>query len=182
MLLRAWTGVADPIEDICPFAFAAPLAPLVAARLENATVDLDAVVDHVRRLAARHDALVVEGAGGLVVPVGDGWTIGELAARLALPAVVVARAGLGTVNHSILTVLAARRLGIEVLGVVLNGDDEGADENARMIERFGDVDVLGRVPRLPDGPTRESLRGAGAGVDVARVAAALRREELTIRP
>ena len=131
MLLRAAAEVEDAPDEICPFAFEAPLAPLVAARLEGRSLELDAVAAAVESLAARHDVLLVEGAGGLLVPVGESWTIADLAVRLSLPLVVVARAGLGTVNHTLLTVEAARRRGLQVAGVVLNGRRRGADRERR---------------------------------------------------
>jgi dethiobiotin synthetase len=152
MLLRAAASVGDAPEEICPFSFEAPLAPLVAARLEGRALELDAVVSAVEGVAARHDIVLVEGAGGLLVPVGEDWTIADLAARLGLPLVVVARAGLGTVNHTLLTVSEARRRDLAVAGVVLNGRrpaiDRSADTNPALIEQFGGVPVLGVVPWL----------------------------------
>jgi dethiobiotin synthetase len=96
----------------------------------------------------------------LIVPVGESWTIADLAVWLGLPLVVVARAGLGTVNHTLLTLEAARTRGLEVKAVVLNGrapdTDASADTNPALIERLGRVDVLS-VPRL----------AAGSGPDLA---------------
>src|SRR5204863_9530096 len=108
----------------------------------------DEVAGRVRELAARHEVTLVEGAGGLLVPVGPGWTIADLAAALGLPLVVVARPGLGTVNHTLLTLEAARAAGLEVAAVVLNGDDLLAASNAELIEEFADVLVV----RKPWGP------------------------------
>lgn len=182
MLLLGWTGVRDAPGEVCPHSFPEPVAPLVAARLAGEELDCDEVCERVRVLAARHDALVVEGAGGLYVPVGEQWTVGELAAKLAYPALVVARPGLGTVNHTLLTVVAARRLGIDVLGVVLNGDDPLAADNAAMIERFGDVPVLGRTPLLDRPPTRDALRSLAAALRLDRVAAALGGDAVAPEP
>src|SRR6266508_518616 len=140
MLLKSWTGVAEAPEEIAPFSFAAPLAPLVAAELEGRSLDICDVVDGARRIAERYEAVIVEGAGGLIVPVGEAWSIGDLAVMLRLPVLVVARAGLGTVNHTALTVFAAQRLGLDVMGVVLNGlRDESSETNARLIERLAVV-------------------------------------------
>ena len=159
MLLRRWTGVDQTPEEIAPYCFAAPLAPLVAAELEGRSVDLEAVVAHVRAVASSHDEVVVEGAGGLLVPVGADWTIADLVTSLGLPVLVVARAGLGTVNHTALTVLALRGLGLEPLGVVLNGaGDESSTTNARLIEQFVQITVLGRTPRLEGELSGERLR------------------------
>lgn len=159
MLLRRWTGVAEQGEEIAPYSFAAPLAPLVAARLEGRTVDRAEVAARVRALAARYEAVLVEGAGGLLVPVGEDWTVADLALSLGLPLLVVARAGLGTVNHTALTVLVARRLGLEPVGVIVNGArDESSQTNAELIERLADVPVLGETPWLDGELTAERLR------------------------
>ncbi len=130
----------------------------MAARLEGQALELGEVAGRIRELA-RHDVTVVEGAGGLLVPVGPDWTIGDLAAELALPLVIVARAGLGTVNHTVLTVAEARRFGHEVAGVVLNGRaDESTAANPELIESFGDVGVLTEIPWLEGEITSERLR------------------------
>ena len=159
-VLEAWAELQEAPEEIAPFSFEAPLAPLVAARLEGRVLDLDEVAARTRALAERHDFTLVEGAGGLLVPVGPDWTIADLAAALGLPLVVVARAGLGTVSHTLLTVAEARRLGLDVLGVVLNGhEDRSTETNAELIEAFGGVRVLARIPWLDGEITAERLRG-----------------------
>jgi dethiobiotin synthetase len=158
MLLKRWTRVAESPGEIAPLAFAAPLAPSVAAELEGRAVDRAHVLAHVRAVAERYDALVMEGAGGLLVPLAEDWTIADLARDLALPVLVVARAGLGTVNHSALTVRVARESGLEPVGVVLNGlADASTETNARLIERIADVPVLGHVPQLDGELTGERL-------------------------
>jgi dethiobiotin synthetase len=158
MLLKRWTKVAESPGEIAPFSFAAPLAPSVAAELEGRAVDRAHVLAHVRAVAGRYDAVVVEGAGGLLVPLGDGWTIAELARDFALPVLVVARAGLGTVNHSALTVRVARDAGLAAIGVVLNGPaDDSTETNARLIERIADVPVLGHAPQIDGELTGERL-------------------------
>ncbi len=158
VLLKRWTGVAEPVDEIAPYCFAAPLAPLVAAEREGRAVDRADVVERVRALADRYEAILVEGAGGLLVPVGEDWTVADLAVSLGLPLVVVARAGLGTVNHTALTVLAARQLGLEPIGVVLNGAaDASSRTNARLIERLAGVPVLGQTPWLEGELTPERL-------------------------
>ena len=181
MLLKRWTGASESAEEIAPYAFAAPLAPLVAAELEGRAVDRADAVAAVRRVAERYEAVVVEGAGGFLVPVGKDWAIADLAAALGLPLLVVARAGLGTVNHTALTVLAARRLGLEPVGVILNGPgDESSPDNARLIARLAGVPVLGHTPLLEGELTGERLRLlVEANVDVGALAgAAIRSREV----
>jgi dethiobiotin synthetase len=149
MLLRQWTRVPETAAEIAPYSFAAALAPSVAAELEERTVTLSDALAAVQAIAEQHDAVVVEGAGGLIVPLGPGWTVADLAVALALPVLVVARASLGTVNHSALTVQALRSLGLYPVGVVLNGPaDESSRRNARLIEELADVRVLGHISAL----------------------------------
>lgn len=179
MLLREAAGVGDEPEEICPYAFAAPLAPLVASRAEGRPVEPQVVLDAVSELARRHDVLLVEGAGGLLVPVGEDWTIADLAGWLGLPLVVVARAGLGTVNHTLLTLEAARARSLEVATVVLNGrspeTDSSADTNPELVERFGGVPVLS-VPRLA-ASGRELADRVAAHLDDAPFLTSLQKEE-----
>jgi len=156
--LRAAAGGDDPAELVCPYSFAAPLAPGVAARLEGKEISLERVLEAARELGARHAALVVEGAGGLLVPLTERETYADLAVALALPVLVVARAGLGTVNHTALTCEALRARGLEVRGVVLNrptpGSDPSEPHNPAEIERLAGVRVLASLPHLPDPAAR----------------------------
>jgi len=135
----------------CVFAFAAPLAPLVAARAEGRTIELEPILARARELAREHELLLVEGAGGLLVPLAEDLDLADLAVALGLPLVIVARAGLGTVNHTLLTIEAARARGLKLAGVVLNGrSDESTAENAALIEAGSGVRVAARVPWLAD--------------------------------
>lgn len=174
MLLKRWTGVAEAASELAPYCFAAPLAPLVAADLEGREVRLAEVVEAVQAVADRYESVIVEGAGGLLVPVGANWTVADLAYALGLPVLVVARAALGTVNHSALTVLALRGLGLEPIGVVLNGaEDDSSQRNGELIERLADVPVLGRTPWLDGELTGERLRElVEENVDVGALAGA----------
>jgi dethiobiotin synthetase len=160
-------------EALVTYRFEPACSPHLAARLAGEEIDLARVASQLGRLAARHGALVVEGAGGVLVPLGPRATMLDLAAALALPAVVVARAGLGTLNHALLTVEALRRGGVGVQGVVLNdafATDEGSrfirDDNERTLEERG-VPVLARVPWCPGDVA--ALDAALAGIDPARL-------------
>jgi dethiobiotin synthetase len=157
--LRIAAGAVDPPDLVCPYTFAAPLAPAVAARLERVAIELDRILDAARALAARHAAIVVEGAGGLFTPLTERETYADLAVALRLPALVVARAGLGTVNHVALTCEALLRRGVAVTGIVLNRSAPGADPsepyNAAEIERLTGARVLASLPYEPDVAARE---------------------------
>lgn len=176
MLLRRWAGLAEAPEEIAPFAFAAPLAPLVAARLEGRRLELAEVA-----AAVPDGSVLVEGAGGLHVPGGEDWTVADLAAALGLPLLVVARPGLGTVNHTLLTVEAACSRGLAVAGVVLNGDDPQRSANARLIESFGGVPVIGQTPWLRAPIVPERLLGlAEEHMDLDLVVSFLIKEEANV--
>jgi dethiobiotin synthetase len=105
----------------------------------------------VERLRAAYDVVLVEGAGGLLVPVAEGQSMADLAGALHLPLVIVARPGLGTINHTLLTLEAARERGLDVLGVVLSSwaptDDLATRTNPAIISELGRVSLLGVLPR-----------------------------------
>ena len=135
-----------------PYVLGAPLAPSVSARLVDASLDVAAVVDAFRALRAACDLVVAEGAGGLLAGFNETTTMAGVAAALRLPVIVVALPGLGTLNHSALTVEAARRRGLEVLGVVLSRfpSEPGLAEatNPRELERVAGTPLLGVVPEM----------------------------------
>jgi len=120
----------------------APLSPHEAARREKTRIDLSALVPPVT-----HRPLVVEGAGGVMVPINEVALMIDLMERLALPAVVVARSGLGTINHTLMTLEMLRRRRVPLLGVVMNGQLNPANRQA--IEHFGGVRVLAEIQPLP---------------------------------
>jgi len=119
----------------------APLAPWAAAREEGAELDVAAL-----RLPATDRTLVVEGAGGLYVPLDDERMMIDLAGQLALPMVLVARSTLGTINHTLLSLHAMRAHSLPVLGVVMNGPLSPG--NCEALERFGRVSIIAQIPPL----------------------------------
>jgi dethiobiotin synthetase len=163
MQLLSLSGLDDAPAMVNRYSFSAALAPLVAARLEDQVISAEEVVGHVAEMDSVHDSLLVEGAGGFMVPLGPAWTVSNLAASLGFPVLIVARPGLGTVNHTVMTAMMVQASGLEVAGVVLNGwvpdTDTISRDNAAMIEEFGGVKVLGMTPLLTGPLTRERLRG-----------------------
>ncbi len=153
-LLRA-AGLGEAWRDlVSPYVFRAPLAPAVAAAEEGRVVSANVIERAYRALQQQFSPVLVEGAGGLAVPLAESLLVADLAGRLQLPLVVVANPRLGTVNHTVLTVEYARSRGLRVAGVVLNGWDEGAAgvlerSNVRYIERLAACPVVGKLPRLP---------------------------------
>lgn len=160
----------EPLAAICPYTLVAPLAPAVAARLEGRTIELPRIVEAARSLAVRHGAIVVEGAGGLLVPLTDRESYADLAVALGLPLIVVGRAGLGTVNHVLLTVEAARRRGLAIAAIVLNRtspqDDPSVAHNAAEIGRLTGLDVVGPLAFKADIADRSRSVQAAIGAAV----------------
>jgi dethiobiotin synthetase len=161
--LKRWTGVEAKPEEIVPYSFSLPVAPWIAARSAGVVIDQAGLVERIRTMAKQYDLLLVEGAGGLLAPVGPDWTMADLAEELGWPLVIVARPNLGTVNHTVLTLEAACSRGLHPLGVILNGYHEGdrdpsLEANPEMIERFGGAPVLGRIPWMEKPITAEKLR------------------------
>jgi len=139
--VRTLAGL-TPDRIISPaYGLKAPLAPLAAANLEDVTINPGRLV-----LPAVQSPLVVEGAGGLMVPIREDMMMIDLVQQMDLPVVLVARSGLGTINHTLLSLEALRKRGIPVLGVVLSGPENPG--NARDIARFGNVRILFSVPQL----------------------------------
>jgi len=143
----------EPLDAICPYRLRAPLAPAVAADLEGVRLDPVAVAAAYDDLSRRYDTVVVEAAGGALVPFSDGVDMAGLAALLGLPVVVAARPDLGTLNHTLLTLEALHRRGLTVLGVVISDypDDPGPDvlTNPRALARLTPVPLLGAIPHDP---------------------------------
>ena len=118
--LAAAADDARAAEEICPYRFLMPAAPNVAARDEGATIELERLERAYRSAAESAEVVIVEGAGGALVPILDSFDMLDLARLLGLPLLVVARAALGTINHTRLTLEAAQSRGLSVLGVVIS--------------------------------------------------------------
>ncbi|MCB9717439.1 MAG: dethiobiotin synthase [Myxococcales bacterium] len=165
--LRAacWPSSPPPIELVCPHRFEPPVAPSVAARAAGERIDLERIDRaHATLAGSDPDLLLVEGAGGLLVPLDDdGLTIADLAARLGHPLLVVARDRLGMISHTLLTLEVAAARGLPVAGVILNVVDEHelVPSNLDELLRHARVPVLGRMPALPrPDPTAAPQLGA----------------------
>jgi dethiobiotin synthetase len=130
---------------IVPYAYGPPLSPTLAAEQAGDRLDLALLAEAARGAAAGAAALIVEGVGGLLVPLNDEHTIRDLAVELGLPLIIAARPGLGTLNHTLLTLEAARAVGLEVRAVVFTPwPDEPSDlelANRATIARVGKVEV-----------------------------------------
>jgi dethiobiotin synthetase len=145
---------------VVPIAFEPPLAPSAAARLGGLPLDHARLIESVWQAigwwSERADVMVIEGIGGLLCPLAEGTTVADLAIALDYPLVIVARRGLGTLNHTLLTVEAAQRRGLRLAGVVLNAADSAVDSliaaanSDELARRLEGVALLGDLPHVAD--------------------------------
>jgi dethiobiotin synthetase len=160
-----------PLADRYPYRFSLPASPHLAAAREGRRVDPAVIEAAYRRLVETHDAVLVEGAGGFLVPLSEELLTGDLVARIGLPVLVVVGNRLGCVNDVLLTVEAVRRRGVPLLGIVFNrlpGEGDGTraevlDDNPRIVAAITRTPVLGEIPFLSD-----PARGAEAFAPVGR--------------
>jgi dethiobiotin synthetase len=142
-------------EDVAPLRYGPAVSPHLAAQLAGEPIDPANLVAHAQKAGAAETTLIVEGVGGLLAPLADDYTVRDFAVALGLPLLIAARPGLGTINHTLLTLEAARVAGLDVRAVVLTPWPEQPSElersNRETIARMGDIEVvgLGRV-RSPD--------------------------------
>ena len=149
--LKHAAQVDDELSLINPIYLRHPLAPSVAARIENIEIDLSCIETAFAELQQRHDFVIVEGVGGIAVPIRDDFLVVQLIQQLDLPILIVATAGLGTLNHTLLTIAFAQQFNIPIAGVVLNGlrpETAGLAEatNPVEIEKLTGVPVIGVLP------------------------------------
>lgn len=156
-----WQPEACELPDLCPYAYEPACSPHLAARMAGDEPTVERVVAAARRLAARHDVVLAETAGGVLVPINERELMLDWMAALGWPVLVVARAGLGTINETLLTLRALGGAGLACAGVVLNevrpstsvSDDAFIRrDNAAAIEHYGGVPVVATIPFLCRGP------------------------------
>lgn len=163
LALQKAAGSGQPLEEITPVYFKKPLAPGVRSKPDG-KAEFSRILQVFRHVRSRRDAVVVEGIGGVLVPLAGRRTAMDLAKRLALPVWVVARPSLGTLNHTLLTVEALRRRGLSVRRIVVSGYsgvDEAERTNPRLLERFTGLPVT-VLPKLRGAAQRRRVVSAWA--------------------
>ncbi|MEJ2685178.1 MAG: dethiobiotin synthase [Candidatus Sulfobium sp.] len=153
MLLKRITHADDPISDISPSLFESPLAPMAAAEIEKKVVDLGNIKKVFARMSRKYEALVIEGVGGLMVPLKKDYYALDLARDFGFPVIVTARPGLGTINHTLLTVNTAISEGLIVAGVVINYrhpplNDLAEETNLTLLPRILPASIAGVFPYI----------------------------------
>ena len=175
-ILMAAAEVDDDKSLVVPYSFKEPVAPTFAARLEGVSIDLDRIRTAYAKLALRHEHMIVEGAGGIMVPLvengGKSYLFSDLAAEFKLKTIIVARPGLGTVNHTLLTIDHARRKGLDVACIIINGYPENPglseENNPKMIEEISTVPVI-LVSHFHDSDTPAFIEKIADEIDIERL-------------
>ena len=149
--LKHAAQVDDPLSLINPIYLKYPLAPSVSARIEEKEIVINDIDKTLNTLSEKYDFLIVEGVGGIAVPIKDNFLVAHLIQRLQLPILIVADVGLGTINHTMLTVSFARAFNLNIVGIILNQlqpEKAGLAEqtNPQEIEKLTQIPVLGVVP------------------------------------
>jgi dethiobiotin synthetase len=163
-LLGLAAGMAP--EEVAPLRFGPAVSPHLAASLSGESVDTAALVERAKATASNGATLIVEGVGGLLVPLADDFTVRDLAVELALPLVIAASPELGTINHTLLTIEAARAVGLSVAAVVVtplpSEPSQMERSNCETIARLGTIEVA-TLDELAN-PDVANLAGLGEGV------------------
>ncbi len=161
----------EPLEALCPLRLLRPLAPTLAARHEHRSVNLDLARNALSDLRSRHSTVIVEGVGGLLVPLDERTLVLDFVKELRFPVLVVCRAALGTMNHTLLTLRELERAGLALAGIVMNTtrpeDAAVAEETRGEIERIAGVKIGAVLPYL-GALTDPEQRWNAAGAELAR--------------
>ncbi len=182
--LRTLCAPQENMALLNPYCFPAPVAPAEAARIAHTRIELPVILEAYRALADRHEYMLVEGVGGVLVPLTQTEDVRSLIALLGLPCLVVSRTGLGAINHTRLTLMGLRQSGIPVAGVLLNHTDADPSRDARIqtestvasIRALGGAPVFGPLPFQTD-----MARRWADGVNVLADDAAMREVAKMVR-
>jgi dethiobiotin synthetase len=151
LVLMKSAHVKDPLSLVNPYRLRKPLAPSVAAAREGKKIDPDKILKAFNALRERHEFMIVEGAGGIMVPLYGQYTYLDLACTMGLPVLIVARPGLGTINHTLLSIAALKGRNIAIAGIVINYALDwkpglAEETSPAMIEKISGIRIVGILP------------------------------------
>ncbi len=174
MFLKKTAGMDDPIDLVTPIRLENPLAPLPASEIEDIPVDIEKIKRAYTELSKKYEVIVVEGIGGLLVPIKRDYFVLNLARDFGLPIIVVSRPGLGTINHTLLTVNYAIKEGLTVAGIIINYSQppEGTpaeETNPEVIKQISPVPIIGIFPYLENKEGTNISEAAVKNLDLERI-------------
>jgi dethiobiotin synthetase len=154
-LLMEVSGTTDAEEEVCPYRLKVPASPYQASQIAGTPIQPATILEQFKILQSRHNMMLVEGIGGLLVPITARYNVADLALEIGLPLIIVSRIRLGSLNHTLLTINAARQHGLKIKGIILNkqesGDlDEVEKQQKTLIEELSDTPILGTCLYIED--------------------------------
>lgn len=183
-LMRAAGIAEEQRQRVNPVCLAPSLTPAVAAVESGVSIDIGGVIAACRQTLQTHALTLIEGVGGITAPLWKDYLVADMIAELKLPALIVARRNLGTINHTVLTAAYARQRGIKIAGIVINGWDEAAAgvlerSNAEYIARLTGLPIFGKLPYceqidVPSGRTGELAKLAEEHLDIDAIIQAMK--------
>lgn len=150
-ILADSAGVSEPEELVNPYFFPVAASPYTAARKLGKTIDIDLVLEKLQKLSMHHDAILVEGIGGILTPIKKDYYVADLIRDMGLDTIIITSSKIGTVNHTLLTYDTAEKYGIRIRGIIINNyDNKGyrPEELAVDLINLRGFDVLASVPHL----------------------------------
>jgi dethiobiotin synthetase len=178
LFLMECGGIEDTLAEVCPIRLKPAASPYQAAFTENRTLEPETILSAYRILSKKYDWMLVEGIGGVRVPITRDYGVVDLMRDLGLPTVVIARYQLGTLNHTLMTLDTLKQNGIPVRGVVFNQTGPEApnaieQDQPRLIEELSGIQVLGEFPYIDNLNTQsfspEKLKELETSVDFSRL-------------
>jgi dethiobiotin synthetase len=149
------SGTTDTEEEVCPYRLKVPASPYQASQIAGTPIQPATILEQFKILQSRHNMMLVEGIGGLLVPITARYNVADLALEIGLPLIIVSRIRVGSLNHTLLTINAARQHGLKIKGIILNkqesGDlDEVEKQQKTLIEELSDTPILGTCLYIED--------------------------------
>jgi dethiobiotin synthetase len=148
--VKKQSDINESLEEICPLTFEYPLSPYAASKFENKSICIKEILYSFYELKNNYDILIVEGAGGMLVPLKKGHYMIDLAKYMDAEVIIVGRAGLGMLNHTLLSINYAKNNDIKLAGIIINNakneKDESVLSNKEVLREFTDVSIIGDIP------------------------------------
>jgi dethiobiotin synthetase len=181
IFIKTMAHMEENIGHITPCRFRSPLAPLPASEIEGVTVDFKKIIKAFADLSKKYDVVIVEGIGGLLVPITGNYFVIDMAKDFNLPLIVVSRPSLGTINQTMLTVNYALKEGLQVAGIIINYNQPPENTlaeatNPEIIKRISPVPVIGIFPYLTDMESAAIEKAAGENIDISILKGYLTRD------
>ena len=140
------SGNNDAETEVCPYRLKTPASPYQSAQIAGTMIKPATLLENFKVLQSRHDRVLVEGIGGLMVPITPRYDVADLALEMGLPLIIVSRTQVGTLNHTLLTINAAQQRGLKIKGIILNSSDKLNDiekQQGKLINELSDTPILG---------------------------------------